>query len=121
MARTIAQIQASIIAAKTADATLSGLTSTSQSAIWLLWTWVVATTQWTLENLFDAHKNEVASIIGTQKPHTLQWYVAMAKAFQKGVLLQPDTDVYEIVPPPDPDVLIIAYAAAVELTGMVRI
>jgi hypothetical protein len=121
MARTIAQIQASIIAAKTADVTLSGLTSTSQSAIWLLWTWVVATTQWTLEHLFDAHKNEVAAIIATQKPHTLQWYVAKAKAFQKGVLLPPDTDVYDVAPPTDPDLLIIAYAAAVELTGMVRI
>ncbi|MCW3120700.1 MAG: hypothetical protein JWQ38_192 [Flavipsychrobacter sp.] len=121
MARTIAEIQAGMIATKAADTSLSGLTSTSQSAIWLLWTWVVATAQWTLEQLFDAHKNEVASIISTQKPHTLQWYVAMAKAYQKGITLPPDTDVYPLVPPADPSVLIVAYAAAVELIGIVRI
>lgn len=121
MARTIAEIQSSIIAAKTADVTLSGLTSTSQTAIWLLWTWVVATTQWTLEQLFDAHKNEVNGVISLQKPHTLQWYVTKAKEFQKGFTLPADTDVYEIVPPIDPAVLIVAYAAAVELTGLVRI
>lgn len=121
MARKIAEIQSSIIAAKNADATLSGLTSTSQTAIWLLWTWVVATSQWVLEQLFDAHKVEVSGLIAQQKPHTLQWYVTMAKAYQKGITLPPDTDTYSIVPPSDPTVLIVAYAAAVELTGLVRI
>ncbi len=121
MARKIAEIQSSIIAAKNADATLSGLTSTSQTAIWLLWTWVVATSQWVLEQLFDAHKSEVNGLIALQKPHTLQWYVTMAKAYQKGITLPPDTDTYSIVPPSDPSVLIVAYAAAVELTGLVRI
>jgi hypothetical protein len=121
MARTIAEIQSSIIAAKNADATLSGLTSTSQTAIWLLWTWVVATSQWVLEQLFVAHMVEVTGLIAQQKPHTLQWYVTMAKAFQKGITLPPDTDTYTMVPPSDPSVLIVAYAAAVELTGLVRI
>jgi len=121
MARTIAEIQSSIIAAKNADATLSGLTSTSQTAIWLLWTWVVATSQWVLEQLFDAHKVEVSGLIAQQKPHTLQWYVTVAKAYQKGITLPPDTDTYPVVPPSDPSVLIVAYAAAVELTGLVRI
>lgn len=121
MARTIAQIQAGIAAAKAADSTLSGLTSSSQVAIWQLWTWVVATAQWTLENLFEIHKNEVTGIIHSQKPHTLQWYVEKAKAYQKGVPLPPDTDVYDIVPPVIPGVLIVAYAAAVELTGIVRL
>lgn len=121
MARTIAQIQAGIAAAKAADSTLSGLTSSSQVAIWQLWTWVVATAQWTLENLFEIHKNEVTGIIHSQKPHTLQWYVEKAKAYQKGVPLPPDTDVYDIVPPVVPGVLIVAYAAAVELTGIVRL
>ena len=121
MARTIAQIQASLVAAKTADHTLSGLTSTSQVAIWQLWTWVVAVCQWTLENLFDAHKAEVQGIIATQKPHSLQWYVTMATAFQYGISLPPDTDVYAIVPPVSLSVLIVNYAAAVELSNLVRI
>ncbi len=121
MARSIAQIQAAIVAAKEADGTLSGLTSTSMTAIWLLWTYVVATCQWTLENLFDAHKNEVAGIIATQKPHTLQWYVTMARAFQYGVALPSGSDTYAVVPPASLSVLVVQFAAAVELTNLVRI
>lgn len=121
MARTIAQIQAAIVAAKTADSTLAGLTSSSNVAIWLLWTYVVAVCQWTLENLFDAHKAEVQDIIATQKPHSLQWYVSKAKAFQYGITLPADSDVYSIIPPADPTVLVVEYAAAVELVNLVRI
>ncbi len=118
MARSISEIQASIVAAKAADSTLAGLTSSSQVAIWLLWTWVVATCQWTLENLFDAHKSEVTGILAAQRPHTLQWYVTKAKAFQYGDTLPADSDVYN---PIDSSVMIVANAAAVELAGMVRI
>ena len=121
MARSIAQIQAAIVAAKNADGTLSGLTSSSLTATWLLWTYVVATCQWTLENLFDAHKSEVAGIIAAQKPHTLQWYVTMAKAFQYGMALPTDSDVYAIVPPVDLTTLVVQFAAAVELPTLVRI
>lgn len=121
MARSIAQIQAAIVAAKDADGTLSGLTSSSMTAIWLLWTYVVATCQWTLENLFDAHKNEVAGIIATEKPHTLQWYATMAKAFQFGVSLPAGSDTYAVVPPASLTVLVVQFAAAVELTNLIRI
>ncbi len=122
MARSIGEIQAAIIAAKESNPVLgTTLTSTSQAAIWKLWTYVVAVCQWTLENLFDLHKDEVTGIIATQKPHSLQWYVTMAKAFQYGVLLPPDRDTYETVPPADPAVLIVSNAAAVELTNLVRI
>jgi hypothetical protein len=126
MARTIAQIQQSIIDAKNADPVLgttgtSPLSSTSNVAMWLLWTYIVAVCQWTLENLFDAHKSEVSNILATQKPHTLQWYVTMAKAFQYGVALPAGSDVYAVVPPADLTVLIVNYAAAVELTSLVRI
>ena len=121
MARSIAQIQAAIIAAKESDVTLSGLTSTSMTAIWLLWTYVVATCQWTLENLFDFHKNEVSGIIANQKPHTLRWYVTKAEAFQYGMALPADSDVYVVVPPVDPGTLVVKFAAAVELINLVRI
>ena len=119
MARTIAQIQQDIINAKNADTTLAALTSTSSTAIWLLWSYIVATCQWTLEVLFDQHKSEVTGILSTQKPHTLQWYVTMAKLFQLGVTLPRDTDVY---PSTTSSALIIKYAAAEEFTtGVVRI
>jgi hypothetical protein len=120
MARTIAQIQQSIIDAKTADSTLAGLSSTSNVAIWLLWTYVVAACQWVLESLFDAHKSEVSSIIAGQRPHTLQWYVYKALQFQFGVALPADSDTYA-TESADPAVVIVKYASAVELSNLVRI
>lgn len=120
MARTIAQIQQAIIDAKNADATLGTLSSTSNVAIWLLWTYIVAVCQWVVENLFDAHREEVSRIITEQRAHTLQWYVYKAKAFQYGVALVPETDYYA-APTDDPVVAIIRYAAAAELTSLVRL
>ncbi len=121
MARSIAQIQQSIVDAKNADTTLSGLSSTSNVALWLLWTWVVASVQYLLEANFDNHRAEVQGIIGNQKPHTLQWYATMARAFQYGVALPADTDVYTVVPPADPSVLVVSYAAVVEYGNYLRI
>jgi hypothetical protein len=80
----------------------------------------VAVCTWTLENLFDFHKKEVTDIISTQKPHTLQWYVKMAKLFQYGVALPDDGDTYAL-PSEDPAIVIVKHAAAVELTNLVRI
>jgi hypothetical protein len=120
MARTIAQIQQAMIDAKDADGTLAALNSTSNTAIWLLWTYIVAVCQWVVENLFDAHREEVNKLINGQRAHTLQWYVYKAKAFQYGVALVPETDYYAS-PAGDPVVLIIKYAAAAELTSLVRL
>jgi hypothetical protein len=121
MARTIAAIQQQIIDTKDSDPVLSTYTwSTSKVAIWRAWTYIVAVCMWTLENLFDAHKDEVTGIIATQKPHTLQWYVMMAKLFQYGVTLPDDSDTYS-TPSADPTIVIVQYAAAVELSNLVRI
>ena len=129
MARTIAQIQQSIIDAKNGvnpDLPLTGanplalLTSTSSVAMWRLWTYIVAVCHWALENLYDFHKAEVNSIIATQKPHTLQWYVMKAKAFQYGVALITDSDTYATITS-SPTVAIVQYASAVELTNLIRI
>ena len=124
MARTIAQIQQSIIDAKNADATLSGLTSTSSVAKWNLWAYIVATCQWVTETLFDAHKAEVSAIISAGKAHTLNWYVLKAKAFQFGYSLPVDaggnatSDVYDIV---DPTAMVVNMAAAVEQLPLNRV
>jgi hypothetical protein len=120
MARTIAEIQQSIINAKEDDPSLSALTSTSNVSIWLLWTYVVAVCQWVLETFFDDHKAEVDSIIATQRPHTLQWYVTKARQFQYGVALPFESDSYATLSE-DPTVSIINYAAAVELSSLVRL
>lgn len=120
MARTIAEIQQSIIDAKQDDPSLAGLTSTSNVSIWLLWTYIVAVCQWVLETFFDDHKAEVDSIIATQRPHTLQWYVTKARQFQYGVALPFESDRYAAISE-DPTVSIINYAAAVELSSLVRL
>lgn len=105
-----------------ADAVLGPLlTSGSGVAEFNLWLEVMAKGGWTTENLYDFHKDEVAGIIAGQKPHRLQWYVEKAKAFQYGVPLPADSDVYAVVPPADGSVLIVGNAAAVELTNLIRI
>lgn len=95
MARTIAEIQAQIIATVQADATLSGLNSTSATAIWRLWTYVVASAIWVHESLWDAFKVEVAAIAANLKPHTLLWYRNKALAYQHGGTLVAGEDYYD--------------------------
>ncbi|MEG2792053.1 MAG: hypothetical protein RSA98_10785, partial [Odoribacter sp.] len=36
--------------------------------------YVVATCIWTLEKLFDRHRQEVTELINELKPHSLRWY-----------------------------------------------
>jgi hypothetical protein len=117
MARTIAQIQAAIIAAKEADSNLSGLTSTSRVAMWRLWTYIVAVCQWTLEVLYDQHKQEVKDIIALQRPHTRQWYAAKAKAYQHGMALPADSDAYAVI---DESLQIVKQASPVETPDAVN-
>lgn len=95
MARTIAEIQQEIIDAKNADATLAALNSTSKVAIWRLWSYITAVAIWTLENLFDFHKAEVAQIIDDMRPAYIKWYVEQSKAFQLGYDLVQDDIVYD--------------------------
>ena len=129
MARTIAVIRQSIIDAKnginpmlplTGDNPLAALNSTSSVALWRLWVYVTAVSIWALENLFDYHKAEVANLIGTEKPHTLQWYVGKARAFRYGYALAPDSDHYAVTLS-DPAANVVKYAAATELDTQIRI
>ena len=104
MAYTTAQWQALIVAAKEADPVIgitgtNPLSSTSRVAIWYLWSWVIAAAMSVLGNFYDQHKLEVIAIILAGKAHTLNWYMMKAKAFQYGVGLPADTDVYAVVPP----------------------
>lgn len=119
MARTIAQIQQQIIDTKETEPTLSELDSSSKVSVWRLWTYITAVCIWTLENLFDVHKAEVSNTIAKQKPHTLQWYVEMAKKFEYGHELPYDSDVY-IPVDESPLVRIVTHASATEEPNMVR-
>ena len=124
MARTIAAIQAEIITAKDAQASLAGLTSTSSTAIWRAWTRVVATAIWSLEMLFDIFRTEIDETIAKLKPHSLRWYAEKSKLFQYGYDLVEEADYYDNTGIAEDLITaskIVAYAAVVEQTRGVRI
>ncbi len=81
MARTIAEIQQEILLEKEKHSELSVLTSTSKTAIWRLWVYIVATAIWLHEKIVD--KNALLS-----RPHTLFWYKEQALNFLYGVDLE---------------------------------
>lgn len=100
MARTIADIQASIQANYVQQRDQVGLPADDPAAwslvsIKRLWTYIVAVAVWTLENLFDLFRIEVDDSISRLKPHSERWYAEKARAFQFGSALPPDTDVYD--------------------------
>ncbi|HMP92098.1 MAG TPA: hypothetical protein PKD90_04450 [Phnomibacter sp.] len=117
MARSINDIQASIIAAKDGDPTLAALNSTSRTAIWRLLTYVVAAAIWVLETLFDTHKAEVLETVANLKPHSLRWYALAARRYRHGQALIPETDKYSDEGLTSAQILamqVVSYAAVVE-------
>lgn len=118
MARTIDEIQQSMLDAIAADATLSGVaTSTSKVAMYRLFTRIVATCAWTVEVLFDTLRTEINDLLANLKPHTARWYANKSKAFQYGYDLAADSDIYDntgLTEEQIDDSLIVKYAAVVE-------
>lgn len=82
MARTVAQIEAAMLAAKAADSNLNGLTSTSQTSIWRLWIYIVAVAINILEQLMDVFKTEIEGIVALGAPSTTQWTKDKVERFQ---------------------------------------
>ncbi len=92
MARKLKNIQDEILDAKENEPMLSELNSTSKTAIWRLWVYIIAFAIWTLEKLFDLHSDEVDEKLEQLKPHTARWYRNKALAFQYGFDLFADFD-----------------------------
>ena len=72
MARTVQQIKQSMIDAKNADANLAGLTSTSQTAKWNLYFFIVAACIAIFEQLQDLFKVDLETIAASSEPSTPQ-------------------------------------------------
>jgi hypothetical protein len=124
MARTIAEIQADIIAAKNNNSTLAALDSSSSTAIWRLWTYITAVAIWALEKLFDQHMADVQDTLSRLKPHSLRWYAEKAKAFRYGQALLPESDNYSNEGLTEQQIRasqIVKYAAVVEQEQGLRI
>lgn len=124
MARSVDTIYADLIAKKESDSNLDSLSSTSKTAIWRLWLYILAYATNVLESLFDKHYTEVTSIITELKPHTMRWYRQKALAFQYGFDLITDSDVYDNGTATEEQIessKIIKYAAITEATTESRL
>jgi len=124
MARSVDTIYADLILKKESDSNLDALKSTSKTAIWRLWLYIVAYATNVLESLFDKHYTEVTSIITELKPHTMRWYRQKALAFQYGFDLISDTDIFDNGTATEAQIeasKIIKYAAITEATTESRL
>ncbi|QEE51031.1 nucleotidyltransferase [Flavobacterium alkalisoli] len=96
MARQISEIQNEMLLAIANDSVLSLVfTSTSATAMFRLFTYIVAVSIGTMENLFDTHDAEVATTLFNQKSGRLPWYRTMALAFLYGFDLVTDHDYFD--------------------------
>lgn len=86
--------------------------------------YVVAVSMWTLEKLFDRHRQECEDLINELKPHSLRWYANKAKAFQFGKSLIPDTDQYDNTGLTDEQIRkqqVVKYSAVTEKAAIVYV
>ena len=86
--------------------------------------YIAAFCTWTLEKLFDRHKQEVMDLVTELKPHTRNWYRNKALAFQFGQALIPDTDTYDNTGLTAEEIearRVVKYAAVVEVAAVVYV
>lgn len=82
MARTTEEIQQSIIDAKNNETELTALNSPSQTAIWRLWTFIVAQTIQFFEQLIDVSIQEMEQIARDSIAGTAEWLQKRVLEFQ---------------------------------------
>ena len=96
MARSISQIKQSMLDAKNADPTLSALTSTSQTAKWNLYYFIVASCIAIFEQLQDIFKTDLEAIASTAAPSTPQWTRNKVLKYQKGDVAELNTTTFTV-------------------------
>jgi hypothetical protein len=96
MARTVAQIKQSMLDAKNAETALNGLTSTSQTAKWNLYFFIVASCIAIFEQLQDLFKSDLETIAATVAPSTPQWTRNKVLKFQTGDVAELNTSTFVI-------------------------
>jgi len=134
MARTIDEIkqemtadfikQPAVISAYGLDGKKSFKDCFSVASIESILFYVFAVGVWSLEKLFDLHKNEVEEMIEQLEPHTLRWYVNKTKAYMHGKKLVKDTDQYDTSGMTDTEIeaaKVVKYAVATESNTVVYI
>lgn len=111
--------------AKAANSNLSGLTSTSQTAVWRLWVYIVAACVNILEQLQDLFRSEMEAISLGARPGTPQWVQNKTLNFQYSATIPQVVEVVdsELVYPTEDDALKIVTRCSVITTanGLVSI
>ena len=92
---TVQQTKNEMIAAKTNEAALSELTSTTKVSIWQHLFYVVSKCIEDLKKYFDSHRDYVDERLANQIAGTLPWYRMKALEFQYGFDLIENTDKFE--------------------------
>jgi len=82
--RTLLQIENEILAAKTANANLNTLNSTSKVALWRLWVSVTAIAMYVQEVLWDLFKDEIIELAAAGHVHSVRWYRDQVLLFRTG-------------------------------------
>ena len=82
MARTIAQIKTQITTQIAAESALAGLNSPSQTAIWNLWAYVIATAIFIQESLWDLFSTQLDQTISNAPAWTDKWVQTESFKFQ---------------------------------------
>ena len=114
--RTLTEIENEILAAKTAEAGLNSLNSTSKVALWRLWVSVVAISMYIQETLWDLFRVEILDLTAKGHVHTLRWYRDQTLLFRNGKQLIWNGNNFEypeLLPAENLDVLQIVDQAAV--------
>jgi hypothetical protein len=78
MAKTVQQIYNELVAEKATKPELAGLNSSSQTAIYTLWLWVVAYAHKLLYDMWDVTKAEISQVASQQIIGTKPWYTGLA-------------------------------------------
>lgn len=98
--------------------------NTSRVAIWKVLFYAVAFIIHGVEVIFDLFRVEIDNDISLLKPHSARWYANMAKQFQYGFNLVPETGGYDNTGLSEDQIVasqIVAYAAVVEQQRGIRI
>lgn len=114
-------IYAQITAAKQAEASLNGLTSTSKAAYWSLWAFIVAVSQSFMEQRFGLLQEEIEDTVDSAIPGTEAWIQAIVLKFQAGNIIQVNSDFTYEYPNPQLAEIITSCAVEVSYSGSISI
>jgi hypothetical protein len=121
MARTFAQIEEAILTAKTADANLSALTSTSKTAVWRLWVKIVAAAILMIELLWDQKKKELDEAADSAIAGNDKWYADRVLEWQYGYSLTVTKSGKLVYLIDDPDARLVKKVSSLTLGRTLRI